>query len=310
MPNEAVCENYCDAQPLGDKASYDTETKKDPDCKPAIAAEENVDNIKEISVVGSINEHDCAGVLDAETAGHNDQDTKNPEPNSSKNSQVDETLKDGSGGNSCDKDHVHIVEETARNTSDDGEKNEMIDNMATNMNVTRDDLVELIPRDSKNQRNDSCNEKVVETPQDETRVLEIVEINEDKTRQGPFSNSHLSQYITSKPGSLAIKWHEKNDDKCSVIEGDISFLAENEEGTSKVGPKQQENSKDGATKTKDLQSFLDYDVDGMMTDSQINLLDEDMLALPQRYVKLILSMLYSMIFKEEGIANEEKLRMN
>ena len=283
MPTQIICENQCDAQSLVDKTRYsNTETKKDPDCEHGNAAQESFDDKKEINVVGSFNEHDCAGLQYGETADDNDQNTKSTEPNSSKNVQMDETLKDGNGGNSCDRDKVHFVEETARDKNDDGEKNEVTDHKATNLSVPRDDSVESVPRESKNQRNDSCNEKVVATTRNETVVREIAEINESKTRQGPLWNNHSSQYITSKPESLAINWQDKNDDKCSGIDGDISPLTENEEGKLKTDPKQQEIFKDGATKTTDAQSFLDYDEDGMMTDSQINLLDEDVLVLPQR----------------------------
>ena len=137
-------------------------------------------------------------------------------------------------------------------------------------------------KDSRDQRKESRNnEGKITGLQDKTSKQCNSIGEEDKVRNKSEMNDHLSKPTNPKPDSLDVDWERTIDEKLNAPKMDMSLLSQKEEGLVTVDLSQRNICKGGTTNTTDIHPFLEYEEDAMMTDSQINLLDEDMLILPQ-----------------------------
>ena len=197
-----------------------------------------------------------------------------------------------SGGNGFGEEQLGIIEEKPRealhNTSNNEVKDEIInmniDRLTVDINLTKDKSIDLVHDDSKEQRKVTSHNVIASAdPPESALARDNPVIGEDKTSTEALSHLLVS-HLSAREHDVATI-HSQSNKICNISDVGSSQISDN--GKDMMTESKKKN--DGIANSANVQSLLDYDADAMMTDSQINLLDEDILTLPQRYYSVIQS---------------------
>ena len=231
-------------------------------------------------------ERDGTKMKDTESVGHSDNTLRVMESDSSKKAEVDD-----SGGSGFNEKQLGIIEErprdTIHNTCNNEEKNEIINRdvykPAVGINLTKNKSIDLVHSEFEGQMKvASRNITAFADPQESALALSHPVINEDKTSTKDLSDLLVSHYSATEHDSATT--HSQGSKICNISDAGTSLLPDNGKDIVMTESKKKNDFRVREADPANMQSFVDYDADAMMTDSQINLLDEDILTLPQRYL--------------------------
>ena len=233
--------------------------------------------------------HNRVEEIDAESSRHSEQVASNKTIEMA----VDDVLKDDHCKTSCDEEQAisvnqkqtgDVIENNILKGRDDDIADRLFDNKS---NVANDEFTELIHKESEDPKAVSGHKSMtVVDPRNEIDVRKECK----KNNEHPYENEILS-LETQQPRNVSTSESsvidlQQNTHGNIIVAGpvhSVSILSNDEKSivTNDYEKKKVPDVKNGDS--RELHSPLEYDDDEMMTDSQIKLLDDDMLDMVTRY---------------------------